>query len=171
MDNLPFRPTQISNFKEKDDIVGIISNEHLQGLLDKIEASLHFPIAVVEFPEKKDTELIWTESKFISNDSRAFCSMYRDLNDNFACKIVEESNANLFLNLKYDDQLNSFDKNVKSNESQKKLIKDKGFSFNFDIHDIQKRLFLEVDCPISGYRAIGIPIFYNKKSAGVLFVW
>jgi signal transduction histidine kinase len=180
----PYRPTHITNDGEMCSNLdarslggtGIISNEHLRGILTDICADLNQPASFLEFPPEPSRQPVYTDSRLFSSTSQRYglcspCAIAQSggVNTCAICDECQRIRAGLFRGLTksgIDEQLGE---RIKSNayfteRREKDTVPYVAQKWN------SNRCYVEYDCPFAGYREVVLPVFFEQQVIGVLLI-
>lgn len=164
----PFIPEHISNDLEQLKGVGIISNDRLKGAIAAIASLLKNPVIMMEYP-LGGGKAISTPAKGMQYDRRPFCTEIRKSETGKICNEIEDTIAQLFRGLTKDDLYNETEINIEKNEKYNQIwsnTKQKTLT----LRTFKDRRYLELYCPLVGYKALAFPVLYDKIVIGTLYV-
>jgi signal transduction histidine kinase len=181
----PWRPKHITNDGEscRDENlkqlteIGIIPNEHLQGIQTSICGDLGYPTLIVEFPPDPKKKPVHIDSRLVSDyGMRPACGKLRKCTDNKLCHKCDNLHANLFRDLT-TLSLASVIKEKLKEDAYLSELRDDAYIQNYlsdpdrDIYlnRIKSRCYLEYDCWLLGLREFVFPIIFEGKVIAVFF--
>lgn len=181
----PYRPIHITNDGEKcplshprrEDLcrltgVGIIPNEHLQGIETTLCADLMYPTTIIEFPPNSNP--VRTDSPLLEMVETPFglpppCRILRREIDNKYCQECYNEHALLFKGLAETNLTIEMPNRISSSKYiQAYLSSEPKPKIQF-VEEPNKK-YTEYDCPLLGYREIIFPIFFETKVVAVFFI-
>ncbi|MCX6244702.1 MAG: ATP-binding protein [Bacteroidetes bacterium] len=172
----PLHPDFITESTDGDEnTMGIISKEHLIGIITEHASHLKNPVTIVEFlPQNRINRI---DSMSIHYDLHPPCRAFRkDFNCEKYCIFNDNLHAEIFRNLEnksLEQELNKIIKNPQSDYYRNfRLTYSRNPIINVGKKDIenQQQIFIFYECPILGYRELIFPIIIEGKILGVLFV-
>ncbi|TKJ40016.1 hypothetical protein CEE37_09780 [candidate division LCP-89 bacterium B3_LCP] len=165
----PFKPDHITN--DREDILkgtGIISSNHLKGILTPLANQIEKPVSMMEFPVNSKEMPFRTRITTHDYQESAACMKFRYETDGVHCSRVENKIANLFRNLsesKFNVQIHE---RIKQSKELDKFYEDK--DFQFVITRYESRIIGITNCPILGYSVLVFPVFFQKRVIGIIYV-
>ena len=169
--------------------VGLIDNLELKGLLTQMSAEFENPATIVELTKSDSKPLFRTDSGSYKWDLRQTCQILRTSSDieknekcvnckleKSFCHTMDNIHVNLFRDV--NSKLNPtnlkrlLSDKISSDKYRKKIDYLTGSnSTDIKIRHVNKRYFLQYNCPYFGYRETLFPIFVDSKYfVGLLFV-
>lgn len=165
---------------------GIITNRELQGFQSEISSEVGNSTTIIEFT--LDGKAIRTDSPFIDLAMHPACRIFRQNNSFTAtegelirddktkmpitgvlCRYCDQCHARLFYGL--DETKLTLEEITQRKESDEDLQALYGSAvdciFQPQFHD--KRLYLQYDCPLLGFRELLFPVVFEKRVIAVFF--
>jgi signal transduction histidine kinase len=170
----PYRPIFITNDGEEfptSDLrhhlkgVGIMPNRRLQAFQTYLSEILKNPTTVYEFAP--DDTLVRTDSSVLAYALHPPCQVLRNHNIQY-CLDCDSTHARLFKGLAKNDIKGQLEKKIRDSLYINDYRTMEGQIIR--INKANRRIFLEYDCPLLGYREIIFPIFFEERVLAIFFI-
>ena len=175
MPTWPLNPVHITKDGKKRleyeclDDVGIISNDHLQGIQTVITAKLKIPTTIVEFPTDKSIQPVRTDSEVLNIVLRPACKYFRNCTNHQFCLDADSAIAQLFRDLLRSQIPWEVNKRIKESAYIREFFNEPGIS-RPHLEKIDDRPYVVYDCPMLGFRETAFPIFFENRVIAVFFL-
>jgi signal transduction histidine kinase len=171
----PFVPVHITNDGEDQEErsqlhkltgIGIINNEYLQGIQTEICANVENPTTLIEFTS--DGEPVRTDSSLLAHQLRPPCKVFRECTKDVYCLQSDRCHAMKVQGLTRRDLETALELgSLAAPSDDPNCIKTDPVVRQ---DDLTKRIYVEYDCPLLGYRELLFPVLFNEKVIAALFV-
>lgn len=181
----PWRPVHITNdgkeigkiYRRRGSFenltgIGIISNEHLQGIQTSICVRLRNPTTILEFtingkPVRTDSILMYSATPPFGMPPT--CKMFRESMGAQHCFKCNNRYALLLSNLNRSDFPKEVEKRIQADGYIQEFHRVNP-KLTIKLRENDNRWLLEYDCPLMGCREVLFPVFFENKVVAVFFV-
>ena len=168
----PYRPVHITNDGERCERhlkkltgMGIIPNEHLQGIQTSICARVKNPITIIEF--SPNGECVRNDSNLAIFSFNPVCRLLRSIGSEWYWR-NDVIHASLSRGLNKENLFRVLEKQIKESAYINNYTQDAELHLQFVKKE--ERAYPEYDSPVLGYRNLVFPVFFENSVTAVLLI-